>query len=237
MKFKPGQKVIEAIQDIAEHIPLTKGRSMSASQFLEKFLFDKDLHYNFIDKLSGGEKKRLYLMTVLMKNPNFLILDEPTNDLDIFILSVLEDYLMEFEGCLIIVSHDRYFMDKMVDHTFYFTGDGEIKDIFGNYTAYRKFLKEEEQTAKEKSKLAFVKQVAVAEAEKPKAKLSYKEKMEFDSLEKEIANLQSEKKYITEKMMSGESNLDMNQLSTRLGEVEKLLDEKELRWLELSELA
>jgi len=244
MKFKPGQKVIEAIQDIAEHIPLTKGKTMSASQFLEKFLFDKDLHYNFIEKLSGGEKKRLYLMTVLMKNPNFLILDEPTNDLDIFILSVLEDYLMNFEGCLIVVSHDRYFMDKMVDHTFYFTGNGAIKDILGNYTAYRKFLKEEEQATKDKIKSDFLKTVAAAGAasgsnsgsEKQKTKLSYKEKIEFETLEKEIAKLQEEKKSISEKMIAGNSSDDMNQLAIRLGDVEKSLDEKELRWLELSEL-
>ena len=238
MKFKPGQKVIEAIQEIAEHIPLTKGKTMSASQFLEKFLFDKDLHYNFIEKLSGGEKKRLYLMTVLMKNPNFLILDEPTNDLDIFILSVLEDYLMSFEGCLIIVSHDRYFMDKMVDHTFYFTGNGEIKDIFGNYTAYRKFLKEEEQEAKDKSKqIAAAAPVKSAPEQKEKTKLSYKEKIEFDNLEKEIETLQAEKSTITEKMIAGDAKDDMNQLAIRLGEIESLLEEKERRWLELSELA
>ena len=238
MKFKPGQKVIEAIQEIAEHIPLTKGKTMSASQFLEKFLFDKDLHYNFIEKLSGGEKKRLYLMTVLMKNPNFLILDEPTNDLDIFILSVLEDYLMSFEGCLIIVSHDRYFMDKMVDHTFYFTGNGEIKDIFGNYTAYRKFLKEEEQEAKDKSKqIAAAAPVKSAPEQKEKTKLSYKEKIEFDNLEKEIETLQAEKSTITEKMIAGDAKDDMNQLAIRLGEIESLLEEKEMRWLELSELA
>jgi ABC transport system ATP-binding/permease protein len=235
MKFKPGQKVIEAIQDIAEHIPLTKGRSMSASQFLEKFLFNKDQHYNYIEKLSGGEKKRLYLMTVLMKNPNFLLLDEPTNDLDIFVLSVLEDYLSQFEGCLIIVSHDRYFMDKMVDHTFYFKGDGEIKDIFGNYTAYRAHLKETAAAEKEKAKSLPVVPV-VASAPKEKAKLSFKEKQEFDQLEKDIANLQAERTQIEQKLMSGDKSADANQLAIRLGEINRLIDEKELRWLELSEL-
>ena len=237
MKFKPGQKVIEAIQEIAEHIPLTKGRSMSAAQFLEKFLFSKDLHYNFIEKLSGGEKKRLYLMTVLMKNPNFLLLDEPTNDLDIFVLSVLEDYLRIFEGCLIIVSHDRYFMDKMVDHTFYFTGDGEIKDILGNYTAYRAYLKEANAIEREKARTIPAIVPAVAQtAPKEKTKLSFKEKIEFQNLEKEIAALQAEKATISEKLIAGDKSSDLNQLAMRLGEVSRLIDEKELRWLELSEL-
>jgi ATP-binding cassette subfamily F protein uup len=157
MNFKDDKRVIEIIRDIAEYIPLTKGKKMSAAQFLEKFLFPRDMHFNQVAKLSGGEKKRLYLMTILMKNPNFLILDEPTNDLDIFTLSVLEDYLASFEGCLVIVSHDRYFLDKLVDHTLYFKGEGEVKDILGNYTAYRSFLKneisEEKTVKKETNKL------------------------------------------------------------------------------------
>jgi ATP-binding cassette subfamily F protein uup len=240
MKFKEGQRVVDAIKEIAEFIPLSNGKTMSATQFLEKFLFHKDLHYNMIEKLSGGEKKRLYLMTILMKNPNFLILDEPTNDLDIFVLSVLEDYLIEFPGCLIVVSHDRYFMDKLVEHTFYFKGNGVIKDIFGNYTAYRNYLKEEDKRDKEEQKEKF-KQQEIAqkqESSKPKVKLSYNDKIEFEKLEKEIKSLQQEKTTINEKMVAGNlSGDEMTKLSIRLAEVESAIDEKELRWLELSELA
>ncbi len=244
MKFKEGQRVIEAIKEIAEFIPLSKGRTMSAAQFLEKFLFPRDLHWNMIEKLSGGEKKRLYLMTILMKNPNFLILDEPTNDLDIFVLSVLEDYLHEFEGCLIVVSHDRYFMDKMVEHTFYFKGDGEIKDILGNYTAYREYQKAVKQSDREAEKKSAPKVEPVIIEEKPvaeksessKQKLSYKEKQEFDSLEKDIQSLNAEKKNIAEKMMDTTlSGDEISKLSMRLAEIESMADEKEMRWLELSE--
>lgn len=240
MKFKDDQRVIEAIKEIAEFIPLTKGKTLSAAQFLEKFLFPRDMHYNQIEKLSGGEKKRLYLMTILMKNPNFLILDEPTNDLDIFVLSVLEDYLLEFEGCLIIVSHDRYFMDKMVEHTFYFKGDGEIKDILGNYTAYRTYLKESlksiKSAPKETEKVEVKSEVEVKKEVEIKQKLSYKEKQEFDSLEKELASLSDEKKLLTEKMMSPDlSGEKINEISFRLSEIEKVTEEKELRWLELAE--
>ncbi|MCC7453745.1 MAG: ABC-F family ATP-binding cassette domain-containing protein, partial [Crocinitomix sp.] len=181
--FKEGKKVLEVITDIAEYIPLEKGKKMSAAQFLEKFLFPRSMHYMDVERLSGGEKKRLYLMTILIKNPNFLILDEPTNDLDIFILSVLESYLLGFEGCLIIVSHDRYFLDKLVDHTLYFKGEGEVKDILGNYTAYREYLKQDELEVKktEKEDREKVKVVApIVEPEKKKAKLSYKEKVEFE---------------------------------------------------------
>ncbi|MCB9225104.1 MAG: ABC-F family ATP-binding cassette domain-containing protein [Crocinitomicaceae bacterium] len=234
MKFKEGQRVIEAIRDIAEYIPLTKGRKMSAAQFLEKFLFPRDMHFQYIEKLSGGEKKRLYLMTILMKNPNFMILDEPTNDLDIFTLSVLEDYLAEFEGCLIIVSHDRYFLDKLVDHTFYFRGDGEVKDIIGNYTAYRQFLKEE--VSKERKVQKEYKETTEKQKEQEKKKLSYKEKQEFDALEGEIAALEQEREEITIKLNSGTEDSDtVNQIAIRLGEIGRLIEEKEMRWLELSE--
>jgi ATP-binding cassette subfamily F protein uup len=235
MQFKEGQRVIEAIRDIAEYIPLTKGRKMSAAQFLEKFLFPRDMHFNYIEKLSGGEKKRLYLMTILMKNPNFLILDEPTNDLDIFTLGVLEDYLEEFEGCLIIVSHDRYFLDKLVDHTFYFKGDGEVKDIIGNYTAYRKFLKAE---ASDERKVQKELQQKSAERTKDqeKKKLSYKEQQEFEALEGEIAHLENERDELTVKLNSGEEDSEtVNDMAIRLGEIGKLIEEKEMRWLELSE--
>lgn len=178
-------------------------------------------------------------MTILMKNPNFLILDEPTNDLDIFVLSVLEDYLIEFGGCLIVVSHDRYFMDKLVEHTFYFKGNGEIKDIFGNYTAYRAYLKDQDKLEKEEEKQREKNRAAQrqAEASKPKTKLSYKEKMEFELLEKEIQQLQEEKKGIGEKMLdSSASGETMTKLAVRLAEVQELIDTKEMRWLELSEL-
>lgn len=238
MKFKEGKKVIEIIRDIAEFIPLTKGKKMSAAQFLEKFLFPKDMHFNLVDKLSGGEKKRLYLMTILMKNPNFLILDEPTNDLDIFILGVLEDYLAEFEGCLIIVSHDRYFLDKLVEHTFYFKGDGEIKDILGNYTAYRKFLKEEasgtKKSVKQLDKVAGKEESGKETQEK--TKLSYKEQQEFDGLESDISKLENERNELNEKLNSGsEASDEVNNIAKRLGAIGQEIEDKEQRWLELSE--
>ena len=234
MNFKKDKRVIEIIRDIAEYIPLTKGKKMSAAQFLEKFLFPRDMHFQNVEKLSGGELKRLYLMTILLKNPNFLILDEPTNDLDIFILSVLEDYLASFEGCLIIVSHDRYFLDKLVDHTFYFSGEGEIKDIIGNYTAYRNFLKEEISSQKSLTKKA--PKSAEKTTQISKTKLSYKEKIEFESLENDIAKLEKERDGIIEKMNSGEEESDVvNDMAIRLKEIGKDIEEKELRWLELSE--
>lgn len=238
MKFKDDQRVIEVIRDIAEYIPLSKGKKMSAAQFLEKFLFPRDMHFNQVEKLSGGEKKRLYLMTILMKNPNFLILDEPTNDLDIFILSVLEDYLAEFEGCLIIVSHDRYFLDKLVEHTFYFEGEGRVKDILGNYTAYRKFLKDMASRAKKVAKQAKEDPVVVKEMEttEVKTKLSYKEQQEYNGIEKEIADLEKERDELTLKLNDGgQSSDEVNAIAKRLGEIGGLIEDKEMRWLELSE--
>lgn len=237
--FKPGKKMLEVITDIAEYIPLEKGRKMSAAQFLEKFLFPRSMHYMDVEKLSGGEKKRLYLMTILMKNPNFLILDEPTNDLDIFILGVLEDYLLNFEGCLIIVSHDRYFLDKLVDHTFYFKGDGEVKDILGNYTAYRAYLKNEEEESrrqvKQQKENAPELPVETAVPQK-KVKLSYKEQVEFDGLEADIAALENERDRLTEELNSGTLNGDeASKSAIRLGEVSRQIEMKEMRWLELSE--
>ena len=234
LKFKPEKRVIEVIKDIAEFIPLMKGKKLSAAQFLEMFLFPKDMHFNYVEKLSGGEQKRLYLMTILMKNPNFLILDEPTNDLDIFTLGVLEDYLESFDGCLIIVSHDRYFLDKLVDHTFYFKGDGEIKDIIGNYTAYRQFLSEERSAEKQLKKA--VSESKEKDRDTKKKKLSYKEKLEFESLEGEIADLESERNELMEKMNAGtEDSETVNKIAIRLGEIGMLIEEKEMRWLELSE--
>ena len=231
------KKVIDVIRDIAEYIPLEKGRKLSAAQFLEMFLFPRDMHYNYIEKLSGGERKRLYLMTVLMKNPNFLILDEPTNDLDIFILSVLEDYLANFGGCVIIVSHDRYFLDKLVDHTFYFKGDGEIKDILGNYTSYREYLKEEERAQKALEKALSKEQSSIQPKEvKEKIKLSFKEKQEFEQLEKDMAQLEEEKTSIENAINSGDlSGNDIEEKAIRLSQITLSLEEKENRWLELSE--
>lgn len=247
LKFDEDKKVIDLIKDIAEWIPLTKGRKMSAAQFLEMFMFDRDMHYNFVYKLSGGEKKRLYLMTILLTNPNFLILDEPTNDLDIFTLSVLEEYLMNFKGCLIIVSHDRYFMDKVVDHTFYFEGKGKIKDIIGNYTGYRAYLKEELQKEKKAEKAGRVRKVekivpelvekVSAEDNSPKRKLSYKEKQEFSSIESDLKILNQENDQIISKMNIGvEDAEEMKTMSLRMSEISQLIDDKEMRWLELSEL-
>lgn len=235
-QFKPGKKVLEVITDIAEYIPLEKGRKMSAAQFLEKFLFPRSMHYQDVDMLSGGEKKRLYLMTILMYNPNFLILDEPTNDLDIFILGVLEDYLASFQGCLIIVSHDRYFLDKLVEHTFYFKGEGEIKDVLGNYTAYRNYLnesaKKQLQSEKEEKSSTPPEQ---EKSTKTKVKLSYKEQQEFDQLDGEIAALEKEREELTTLLNEGVSGDEASNVALRLSEVAEELDEKETRWLELAE--
>ena len=233
MKFREDQKVIEAVRDIADYIPMTKGKKLSAAQLLERFLFPRNMHYNFIEKLSGGERKRLYLLTILMENPNFLILDEPTNDLDIFTLGVLEDYLQEFEGCCIIVSHDRYFLDKLVDHTFYLVGDGQVKDIIGNYTAYRQYLIESQKEERANQK----KIEGVKDVQREKKRMSYKEKQEFEGLEQEIEKLSAEQAQLTEELNSGALNSEeANDKAIRLGEVSRLIDEKEMRWLELSEL-
>jgi ATP-binding cassette subfamily F protein uup len=237
------KKVIDVIRDIAEFIPLEKGRQMSAAQFLEKFLFDRSMHYNFVHKLSGGEKRRLKLMTVLMSNPNFLILDEPTNDLDIFVMGVLEDYLRTFEGCLIVVSHDRYFMDKMVDHLFVFEGNGAIKDIIGNYTEYRKQTavdyKREKQEEKDGVKAETVKVTQIAtSSEKPveKKKLSFKEKDEFNKIEQEMEQLETEKEILTQKLSDPSiSNEEIMKSGNRLSEVVAKLELITDRWLELSE--
>lgn len=240
-------KVIDVIREVAEFIPLEKGREMSAAQFLEKFLFPRSMHYNYVYKLSGGEQRRLKLMKVLMSNPNFLILDEPTNDLDIYILGVLEDYLKNFQGCLIVVSHDRYFMDKMVDHIFVFEGDAKIKDITGNYTVYRDKLKAElledqaeRRFEKAQSAKAPVEKEAVKTVpkEKEKRKLSFKEKQEFEKLDAEVEKLETEKENLTLVLSSGEVSSDeLNEASKRLGELMLELEEKTERWMELAEYA
>jgi len=237
LEVKEDMRVIEFVKNIAENFPLASGGSLSAAQFLQLFLFDPDKQYTYISKLSGGEKRRLHLLSILFRNPNFLILDEPTNDLDLPTLGVLENFLSEFPGCLLIVSHDRYFMDRLVDHLFVFEGNGVIRDFPGNYTQYR-------QSA-DKSPSFYIgnteKQVPASDREPvvvdKKRQLSYKEKREFESLEKEISDLAKEKATITEKLNNGSTPFEeLQQLSTRIGEVTQLLDEKELRWLELSEI-
>ena len=239
IKVKDDFKVIDVVKEVAEYIPLEKGKQLSAAQLLERFLFPRDMHYTFVHKLSGGEKRRLKLLRVLMSNPNFLILDEPTNDLDIFAMSVLEDYLRNFQGCLIVVSHDRYFMDKMVDHLFVFEGEGVIKDIVGNYTDFRK--KQIQDKRDEKNGVSKVKIEKVVE-EKPKLKeelkrkLNFKEKAEFESLEKNLEKLELDKATILAKISSeGVSNQDVYELGVKLGEIISEIEEKTNRWIELSE--
>lgn len=234
--YEDDKKVIEVIRDVAEYIPLEKGRQMSAAQFLEKFLFPRDMHFNFVHKLSGGEKRRLHLMTVLMKNPNFLILDEPTNDLDIFVMGVLEDYLRSFQGCLIVVSHDRYFMDKMVDHLFVFKGEGEVKDIIGNYSDYRKKLQQEQRQEKKDQAPEPAKETVTVEQSKEKKKLSYKEKVEFESLESDLEKLEEEKAKLTETLSDPDASTeDLIEAGERLNTVVQEIETKTDRWLELSE--
>ena len=239
IKVKDDFKVIDVVKEVAEYIPLEKGKQLSAAQLLERFLFPRDMHYTFVHKLSGGEKRRLKLLRVLMSNPNFLILDEPTNDLDIFAMSVLEDYLRNFQGCLIVVSHDRYFMDKMVDHLFVFEGEGVIKDIVGNYTDFRK--KQIQDKRDEKNAISQVKNEKVVE-EKPKPKeelkrkLTFNEKAEFESLEKNLEKLELDKATILAKISSeGVSNQDVYELGVKLGEIVSEIEEKTNRWIELSE--
>ena len=238
IQVDPDKRVIEVIKDIAEFIPLEKGKQLSAGQLLERFLFPRDAHYQYVHKLSGGEKRRLKLLTVLMSNPNFLILDEPTNDLDIFVMSVLEDYLQLFEGCLIVVSHDRYFMDKMVDHLFVFEGDGEIKDIIGNYTDYRKNQKQEARELKNTP----VKEIEVKEEPKvvekhiEKRKLSFKEKQEYEQLPNEIERLEEKKEKLTMELSdASKSNQQIMELGNDLAKIVAELEQKSDRWLELAE--
>ncbi len=240
MQIDDTKKVIDVITDISEHITLGSGNSMSPAQFLRHFLFPNEMHHVFVEKLSGGEKKRLYLMTVLMKNPNFLILDEPTNDLDIFTLNLLEDYLQSFNGCVLIVSHDRYFMDKIVDHMFVFEGQGMIKDFPGNYSIYSDYLKEEEKKIKkqerEKEKEKKTITVKPEEKEKPR-KLTFKEKKEMEQLEADMDELNTEKSDIETELNSGMTDSTLlAEKSKRLSEIMNILDEIEMRWLELSEI-
>jgi ATP-binding cassette subfamily F protein uup len=239
LKLNEDKRVIEVVKDIAEYIPLADGSKLSASGLLTKFLFPPDVQYGYVSKLSGGERRRLYLMTILIKNPNFLILDEPTNDLDIVTLSVLEDFLTNFQGCVLIVTHDRYFMDKMVDHLFVFEGLGVVRDFPGNYTEYRDRKEmEDRQSAKGESiPVAEVKKEVAAAPKKneEKKKLSYKEKAELEQLEKDIAKLEKEKERLTALLNEGGSHEEIMKLSDQVGKVISELDNKSVRWLELSE--
>ena len=235
LKFDEQKKVIDIVTDIAEYVDLGGGRHLSASQFLQHFMFSPEEQYNYVYKLSGGEKRKLYLCTVLMRNPNFLVLDEPTNDLDIKTLQVLEEYLQDFPGCVIIVSHDRYFMDKVVDHLLVFKGGGEVQDFPGNYTQYRQWS--------QLSSLTDVKAAPAEKKEKPayrnetKRKLSYKEKTEFEQLGKDIASLEAEQAEIEAQLSSGALSVDeITEKSKRLPILKDELDEKSMRWLELSEI-
>ena len=242
LKFRDDQKVIDIITDIADYIDLGGGKHMTASQFLNYFLFSPEQQHNYVYKLSGGEKRKLYLCTVLMKNPNFLVLDEPTNDLDIQTLQILEEYLQDFPGCVIVVSHDRYFMDKVVDHLLVFKGEGEIQDFPGNYTQFRDYQKmkskEEEQQKPTKNSSPTANEQKKDYRNNTKRKMSFKEKREYEQLSDKIAQLEEEKQQLEEELCSGNLSVDeLTEKSKRLPILKEELDELELRWLELAELA
>jgi ATP-binding cassette subfamily F protein uup len=248
LQFDESQKVIDVVKDIAEYIDMGGGQHLSASQFLQHFLFTPEQQHNYVYKLSGGERRKLYLCTVLMKNPNFLVLDEPTNDLDIVTLQILEEYLQDFPGCVIVVSHDRYFMDKVVDHLLVFRGNGEIQDFPGNYTQYREFSRNEEsgvwsentkktEKSVNKESASDISHSSLSTPHSSKRKMSYKEKREFEQLEKEIAALEEEQRQIEEALCSGTLSIDeLTEKSKRLPQLKDELDEKSMRWLELSEI-
>jgi ATP-binding cassette subfamily F protein uup len=235
LKFDEQTKVIDVVRDIAEYIDMGGGKHLSASQFLQHFLFTPEQQHNYVYKLSGGEKRKLYLCTVLMQNPNFLVLDEPTNDLDIVTLQILKEYLQDFPGCVIVVSHDRYFMDKVVDHLMVFKGEGEIKDFPGNYTQYREW---QALLPKEAGELKVDKDTKPTKTVREKVKMTFKEKREFEQLEKDITLLEDEKKRIEDALSTGMLSVDqITEMSKRLPVLNDELDEKSMRWLELSELA
>ncbi len=239
MKFRDDQRVIDVIADIADYIDYGGGKHITATQLLQHFLFTPEQQYDYVYKLSGGERRKLYLCTVLMRNPNFLVLDEPTNDLDIQTLEVLEEYLQDFPGCVIIVSHDRFFMDKIVDHLLVFHGEGEIKDFPGNYTQFREWesLKPKEQADAKNNAADNEKKEKREFVGEQRRKKTYKEKCEFEHLEKEIAALEKEQKTIEEALCSGTLSIDeLTEKSKRLPLVKDELEEKEMRWLELSEI-
>jgi len=235
LQFDDQMKVIDVVQEIAEVIELGDGKKLTASQFLQHFLFTPETQHSYVYKLSGGERRRLYLCTVLMRNPNFLVLDEPTNDLDIITLNVLEDYLVNFKGCVIVVSHDRYFMDKVVDHLLVFNGQGDIRDFPGNYSDYRDWNEAKKQKEKEAEKPKEDKTARVRTNDK--RKMSYKEKMEYAQIEKELEDLEQEKADLEADLCSGSlSAASLTEKSKRIAELIDLIDEKTMRWLELSEI-
>lgn len=242
LKFREDQKVIDVITEIADYIDLGGGRHMTASQFLQFFLFTPEEQHNYVYKLSGGEKRKLYLCTVLMRNPNFLVLDEPTNDLDIQTLQVLEEYLQDFSGCVIVVSHDRYFMDKVVDHLLVFKGEGEIQDFPGNYTQYREWCRlqpktEGEGAEKKATKPTVKEQPSATQKKEGKRKMTYKEKREYEQLTKELEQLENEQKTLEEALCSGQLSVEeLTEKSKHLPEIKDEIDEKEMRWLELAEI-
>ena len=242
LKFREDQKVIDVITEIADYIDLGGGRHMTASQFLQFFLFTPEEQHNYVYKLSGGEKRKLYLCTVLMRNPNFLVLDEPTNDLDIQTLQVLEEYLQDFAGCVIVVSHDRYFMDKVVDHLLVFKGEGEIQDFPGNYTQFREWCRlqpktEGEGAEKNATKPTAKEQPSATQKKEGKKKMTYKEKREYEQLTKELEQLENEQKTLEEALCSGQLSVEeLTEKSKRLPEIKDEIDEKEMRWLELAEI-
>ena len=248
LQFREDQKVIDIVRDIAEYVDLGSGRHLSASQFLQYFLFTPEQQYNYVAKLSGGERRKLYLCTVLMRSPNFLVLDEPTNDLDIQTLQVLEEYLQDFPGCVIVVSHDRYFTDKVVDHLLVFHGEGRIQDFPGNYTQYRDYAKAKEQAERQdkeqsrkasdsKNKPAAPHSSSTTDERRSSRKMSYKEKREYEQLEKDIEALEAEQKTIEEALCSGNLSIEeLTEKSKRLPQLKDELDDKSMRWLELSEL-
>jgi ATP-binding cassette subfamily F protein uup len=235
LEIKEDMRVIEYVKNIAENFPLSSGGSLSAAQFLQLFLFDPDKQYSYLSTLSGGEKRRLQLLTILFRNPNFLILDEPTNDLDLPTLAVLENFLEEYAGCLLMVSHDRYFMDRLVDHLFVFKGDGIVEDFPGNYADYRMTVKDDEPVTEKK----IIAEKTIAQpsgSSLEKKRMSYKEKREFDMIEGEIAALREEKQNLEAKLKEGKHDYhELAAITTRIGEIDLLIDQKEMRWLELSE--
>ncbi|MGB0167580.1 MAG: ABC-F family ATP-binding cassette domain-containing protein, partial [Luteibaculum sp.] len=231
-------KVIDAVKEIAEIIPLEGGKKITASQLLERFLFTPKKQYQLIGTLSGGEKKRLHLLRILMANPNFLILDEPTNDLDIDTLQVLEEFLFDFKGCVLVVTHDRFFLDKIVDHLFVFMAPGEVKDFPGNYTQFREWEKQQEKSKADEKKPSPAEPVQKAEPKEKPKKLSFNEQREYQQLEKDIEELENEKLELTQLLQSGvEDHEKLTQAGTRLSEITDAIDEKTMRWLELSERA
>jgi ABC transport system ATP-binding/permease protein len=237
IQLKEDKRIIELVKDIAEYFEMEAGKKLSASQFLDRFMFPPAMQYQYVSSLSGGEKRRLYLLTILIKNPNFLILDEPTNDLDIFTMNVLEEYLASYKGCLIVVSHDRYFMDKIVDHLFVFKGNAEVHDFNGSYSLWRE-EEENEATQKEQSKYSKViaPDIEKPKKEVPKTKLNFNQKREFEQLEKELEQLESKKSELESALSSGTlSNDEILHASSEIAAIISTLEKKTDRWLELSE--